>query len=138
MPEDRPILHDFEEPFAATAHVYSLAEIVAEKLRALLQSHARLKARGWGASRVCRDYYDLWRVFRNMDFTSMDIPFLTTQKCATRKISIQSPQEFFAPELVRAAQSEWEVQLAPFTTEAPMPEQVVEGVKRTVLELWRS
>ncbi len=37
---------------------------MAEKLRALLQSRARLHARGWGATRVCRDYYDLWAVLK--------------------------------------------------------------------------
>ena len=48
-----PILHGFDETFAATVGAYTLAEIVAEKLRALLQSRQRLLARGWGASRVC-------------------------------------------------------------------------------------
>jgi predicted nucleotidyltransferase component of viral defense system len=53
--------------------VYPLAEIVAEKLRALLQSRQRLQARGWGASRVCRDYYDLWKVLNLTGLPGADI-----------------------------------------------------------------
>lgn len=136
LPEEHPIFHDFEEPFDAMAYVYSLAEIVAEKLRALLQSHARLKARGWGGSRVCRDYYDLWRVLGEVDFTGTDIAGLTAQKCAIRKISIQSPEEFFAPELIRTAQTEWEAQLVSFVPTTPAPDQVIDDLKTAVLELW--
>jgi predicted nucleotidyltransferase component of viral defense system len=62
--ETRPILHGFSEELDAKVFAYSLIEITAEKLRALLQSKARLQARGWGASRVCRDYYDLWNLLR--------------------------------------------------------------------------
>ena len=58
--DTRPVLHGFAEDIEAHIPVYSLAEIIAEKLRALLQSKARLHEKGWGASRVCRDYYDLW------------------------------------------------------------------------------
>jgi len=60
-PQQRALLHEFpDEKVEAGLWCYALEEIVAEKLRALLQSHARLRHRGWGASRVCRDYYDLW------------------------------------------------------------------------------
>jgi len=47
-PEQRLILHEFPESIEVKAQVYTLPEIAAEKLRALLQSRARLEARGWG------------------------------------------------------------------------------------------
>jgi len=62
--ELRPILHGFPEEFSVSMAVYALSEIIAEKLRALLQSRARLQERGWGVSRVCRDYYDLWHLLQ--------------------------------------------------------------------------
>lgn len=62
--ETRPVLHGFSESISAQIAVYALLEITAEKLRALLQSKTRLQKRGWGASRVCRDYYDLWNLLR--------------------------------------------------------------------------
>jgi len=58
--QDRPILHGFGEKIETSIPGYALEEIVAEKLRALLQSRQKLAERGWGASRVCRDYYALW------------------------------------------------------------------------------
>ena len=75
--ENRTVLHGFAEDFEAHIPVYSLAEITAEKLRALLQSKARLQERGWGASRVCRDYYDLWNLLQVRGLKSPDlIPLL--------------------------------------------------------------
>jgi hypothetical protein len=135
-PELRPVLHDFDEPLSATVRVYPLAEIVAEKLRALLQSKVRLQTRGWGASRVCRDYYDLWRVIRNQDFSEANIHDLTTQKCALRGIALQSPHSFFAPELVTVAKVEWGKQLQPFVTNCPKSEQVLGELETMVTELW--
>jgi hypothetical protein len=41
-PELRPVLHDFEELLQVNVLANTLAEIVREKLRALLQSRARL------------------------------------------------------------------------------------------------
>ena len=61
-PEHRRVIHEYGEPLNVEIPVYSLEEIVAEKLRALLQQVALFKARGWSRSRA-RDYYHLWRVF---------------------------------------------------------------------------
>ncbi len=58
----RKVIHEYGENFESVIPVYSLEEIVAEKLRALLQHVKKLEERGWSRSRA-RDYYDLWRVF---------------------------------------------------------------------------
>jgi hypothetical protein len=55
--EIRPVLHGFAEEIDARIPVYSLTEITAEKLRALLQSKARLQERGWGASTIQRNFH---------------------------------------------------------------------------------
>lgn len=52
--EIHPVLHGFAEEMNASVPVYSLPEITAEKLRALLQSKARLHERGWGATCLSR------------------------------------------------------------------------------------
>src|SRR3990172_12126301 len=57
----RTVLHSYGEPLEIQVHVYSLEEIVAEKLRAILQHARAIENRGWGRSRA-RDYYDLWRI----------------------------------------------------------------------------
>src|SRR5690606_32613461 len=57
----RAVIHGYGEPLDAQVLVYALEEVVAEKLRAILQHIERLEERGWSRSRA-RDYYDLWRV----------------------------------------------------------------------------
>ena len=46
-PEKRRVIHEYGEPPSAEILVYPLEEIVAEKLRALLQQAAMFEARGW-------------------------------------------------------------------------------------------
>ena len=50
--ERRPVIHDYGEPLNAEVKVYSLEEIVAEKLRALLQQAEMFEKRGWSRSRA--------------------------------------------------------------------------------------
>ena len=73
--EQRQVIHEYGEPLNAEVKVYSLQEIVAEKLRALLQQAEMFERRGWSRSRA-RDYYDLWRVLGTygdqMDLVSFD------------------------------------------------------------------
>lgn len=134
--EKRRVLHDYPEPFSAEISVYPLAEIVAEKLRALLQSKSRLEVRGWGGSRVCRDYYDLWSILQREQF-AVSIPELLRQKCALRGLAFASPADFFAEPLLQIAQAEWQTQILPFVSEAPAPEQVLPALKRYVEQLWQ-
>ena len=59
--ESRTIIHDYDEPLEARVKVYSLEEIVSEKLRAVLQQTEALREGRWIRSRA-RDYYDIWRI----------------------------------------------------------------------------
>ncbi len=123
-PVVRPLLHEYDESLDAQISVYSLAEMAAEKLRALLQSAERLKRRGWGASRVCRDYYDLWEILRR-EPSLPPLLRLAEQKCELRGISFESTDQFFAASLKETAYREWENQILPFVPEAPLAEQVL-------------
>jgi len=51
-PQKRSILHEYGETFEGNIYVYPLEEILAEKIRALLQFSKKLHERGWGRSRV--------------------------------------------------------------------------------------
>lgn len=134
--EYRPLLHSFDEPFAANVACYALAEIVAEKLRALLQSRSRLMTRGWGASRVCRDYYDLWCILRREGRLGGQIPVLIESKCKHRGVAFAHPQDFIANELLVVAGNEWDQQLRPFVPQAPGAEAVLAEVQSLILALW--
>jgi predicted nucleotidyltransferase component of viral defense system len=123
--EKLPILHDFAESIDAAVPTYALAEIVAEKLRALLQSRQRLAVRGWGASRVCRDYFDLWSVLGREESLLPGISDLVQKKCTHRNVSFSSPDDFLVPELIEVAKTEWTQQLLPFVPDAPMFESIL-------------
>jgi predicted nucleotidyltransferase component of viral defense system len=132
----RSVIHDFPEYFDAQISVYSLVEITAEKLRALLQSKARLKERGWGASRVCRDYYDLWNLLQLPGVKSPDLIPLLDRKCAARDVSYQSPHDFISDDLLAVASSEWQRQLLPFVSEAPSVAVILPRVQSLILSVW--
>ena len=125
-PVTRTLLHRYPDPPRATWRCYPLEEIVAEKLRALLQSHARLRERGWGASRVCRDYYDLWYVLGRGALDTTLLPDLLARKCALRGVAFASAADFLASELQTVARAEWERQLLPFVPDALSAEQVLD------------
>jgi len=132
----RPVLHGFDEAFEAEIPVYSLEEIAAEKLRALLQSKARLHERGWGASRVCRDYYDLWNLLQVPGLISPDLIPLLEQKCAVRNVSFASSNDFISEDLLTVARSEWAEQLLPFVPDTPQAEELLPKVRTLILAIW--
>jgi uncharacterized protein len=132
----RPVLHGFAEEFEAHIPVYSLKEITAEKLRALLQSKARLHEKGWGASRICRDYYDLWNLLQVPGIKSPDLIPLLAEKCAIRGVSFASPQDFISEVLLSVAGSEWTQQLLPFVPDAPPAIELLPQVQSFILSLW--
>jgi predicted nucleotidyltransferase component of viral defense system len=135
--ENRPVIHEFAEPFAASVTAYSLAEITAEKLRALLQSRDRLRKRGWGASRVCRDYYDLWNLLRSPEISSPKLIALVDQKCKIRNVSYASPGDFISGDLLNVANSEWDQQLVPFVPNAPPAAELLPQVGSLILSIWK-
>lgn len=134
-PEQRGLLHSFPEPLAANLSCYTLEEIVAEKLRALLQSRTRLAQRGWGADRVCRDYYDLWRILSEREMRRAAFTDLLHRKCAHREVAFQSAADFFDPALIKTAQSEWSRQLGSFVPGCPDAATVLEALQSLVSTL---
>lgn len=134
--EVRPILHGFPEEIHASVPGYALQEITAEKLRALLQSKEKLQLRGWGASRVCRDYYDLWHLLQHPGVISTDLIPLLDQKCAVRKVAYADPREFIADDLLAVASSEWQQQLLPFVPNAVPVTDLLDQIKGFILSIW--
>lgn len=132
-PEQRPIIHEFPEFLEAKSQTYSLVEIVAEKLRALLQSKVKIQDRGWGGARIPRDYYDLWYVLKAVDLSNRNLTELVRRKASHRNVNFKSLDDFFAPVLVDTAVRMWTKQLLQFVPNAPMPENVL-GELRDLLE----
>jgi uncharacterized protein len=136
-PAHRQLLHAYPETLSAQVACYPLEEIVAEKLRALLQSRQRLQARGWGASRICRDYYDLWIILRAEGLRSSLLPDLVARKCAHRQVLYASYRDFFSEDLQAVARSQWDQQLRPFVPGCPEADRVLQELPHLVAALLR-
>lgn len=109
QPVQRAIIHPYDDAFDFNLQVYGIDEIIAEKIRALLQFSKKLHERGWGRSRV-RDYYDLWSILKHYakEITPSIIPNLTREKCAYKSIVFNDINDIFNEKLILNVEEEWE------------------------------
>jgi predicted nucleotidyltransferase component of viral defense system len=132
----RKIIHEYGEPLDAKVQVYRLEEIVAEKLRAILQHIGSLDERGWARSRA-RDYYDLWRVlgtyWNQMDHSDF-APFLH-EKCAVRNVTFQGPEDFLQDRMLGYVEKTWEQWLGPLVPGLPSFGTVIGDLRPRLREL---
>jgi len=116
----KAILHEYDESIDASVSVYALEEIVAEKLRAILQHIEKLESRGWSRSRA-RDYYDLWRIFgaykNELDLAGF-VPFLR-EKCMARNVGFTTAADFFPEKMLLYVEKTWEQWLGPLVPQLP-------------------
>ena len=132
----REVMHEYGEPLRVDVLAYSLEEIVAEKLRAILQQAARLESRGWSRNRA-RDFYDLWRVLgtyrEELDLTDFDVRL--HEKCQLRRVDFAGPEDFFDPPIVANVELEWERSLGPLVPGLPAFETVTGELRPQVAVL---
>ena len=134
-PEKRRVIHEYGEPLSAEILVYSLEEIVAEKLRALLQQAAMFEAGSWSRSRA-HDYYDLWLVlgaYRDqMALAGFDS--LLREKCAVRGVSFTGADEFFHDRMLAFVKETREQRLGPLVLDLPTFETVISVLRPRVAQ----
>ena len=134
--EKRRVIHEYGEPLEADVQVNSLEEIVAEKLRAILQQAHAFERRGWIRSRA-RDYYDLWRVLGaygdRMNLTGFGS--LLREKCAVRGVFFGGPEDFFHERMLAYIEGTWEQWLGPLVPDLPPFETVINGLRPQVVTL---
>lgn len=137
--QTRKIIHQYNEPLEAEIRTYSLEEIVAEKLRAILQNIDRLKKsnRGWIRPRG-RDYYDLWRILNeyrdDMDFAEF-ISFLQ-DKCALRNIVFVGPEDFFDDQVLALVYDNWKQSLEHLVPDLPALDFVISELRVQITDLF--
>jgi predicted nucleotidyltransferase component of viral defense system len=136
---ERTVYHGYGEPLQARLRVYSLEEIVAEKLRAILEHVEALEKRGWARSRA-RDYYDLWRILGTAEgrMDSADFPNLLRQKCRIRGVTFQGVESFFPEALLQHVGKTWKSGLGPLVAELPPYETVIAQLRPLVSTLLTS
>ncbi|MBI4905652.1 MAG: nucleotidyl transferase AbiEii/AbiGii toxin family protein [Acidobacteria bacterium] len=134
--QERRIIHEYGEPLEAKVQVYSLEEIVAEKLRAILQHIQKLEERGWSRSRA-RDYYDLWRILaacKNQMELANFAQFLQ-EKCAIRKVTFKSAEDFFSETMLQYVGKTWQQWLGPLVPGLPTFDLVISELRPQVAAL---
>ncbi len=122
----REILHGYGENVRGAIRVYALEEIVAEKLRSILQSEARRAVRSWVRPR-CRDYYDLWRILRTYGqvLDRGAVRRILAEKCAVRSVTFSSAEDFFPPGLVELVADAWKGDLGDVVAELPSIQTII-------------
>lgn len=131
--EKRILIHEYGEPLEAEVGVYALEEIVAEKLRAILQHAERLEERGWSRSRA-RDYYDLWRVLGTYEdrLDLSDFPSFLREKCAVRNVAFAGPEDFFPSRMLTYVEKTWDQWLGPLVPRLPAFDVVIGDLRPRV------
>jgi predicted nucleotidyltransferase component of viral defense system len=119
-PEARSLIHLYGTPLETSVNCYPLDEVVAEKMRTLLQTHQKLLERSWNRPRA-RDYYDLWHIFTRYGDTLNPerLPGLLEQKAAHAEVSFSNVTDFFTAELIKEAQKNWDSNLGAFVNDLP-------------------
>jgi predicted nucleotidyltransferase component of viral defense system len=132
----RRIIHEYGEPLEAEVRVYMLEEVVAEKLRAILQHAEQLEERGWSRSRA-RDYYDLWRIlgaYRNQLDIS-DFMSLLREKCSLRNVTFEGPDDFFQERILAYVERTWDDWLGPLVPVLPSFQTVIGALRPEIATL---
>jgi uncharacterized protein len=129
----RQVIHDYGEAFNTQLQVYSLEEIVAEKLRAILQTLQAFERKGWVRSRA-RDYYDLWRILDTykdkLDLLSFSN--LVHEKCVIKEVSFKDAESFFSTSLLEVVEKTWEQWLGSLVSGLPPHKQVISELREQV------
>ncbi len=126
----RGVIHDYGEPIEVELQVYTLEEIIAEKLRAILQHQEKLEERGWARSRA-RDYYDIWRIlgaYRD----SLDLNGFTSllkEKCQARNVDFHVAADFFKEKMLSYVERTWDQWLGNLVPQLPSFESVMSGLR---------
>ena len=135
---NRALIHEFRgETLVAEMSCYRLEEIVAEKLRGLLQSRQHLDEHGWLRNRP-RDLFDLnhlwhegeyrvdWRVVRD----------LLPTKAEAYDVHYDGPESFLDEQVLAGIERDWQAQLANFVVELPSFEECRDSLRAILAQVF--
>lgn len=136
-PVIKPILHGYDESFEYFVSTYHIEEIIAEKMRCLLQTHEKLVTPGKWTRPRARDYYDLWHVLKKYgsSVNKQRLNGILIAKCNHRNISYEDINSFFTPELKNEAEKHWIPTLQNLVNSLPPCDLVLAETKKLIFEL---
>ena len=109
---ERPIHRGYSDYPHFSTKVESVEEILAQKLRAILER------------RKCRDYYDVWKLTEpRVDLDRVKKMF--ARKCRFKQIEFKGFDQFFPPDIVQVLRPYWEHELGRLTQPLPDIETVM-------------
>ncbi|MHB0981076.1 MAG: nucleotidyl transferase AbiEii/AbiGii toxin family protein [Thermoleophilia bacterium] len=132
----RPLLHRYGEDLAVELRSYRLEEIVAEKLRTLLQAQKRVDEGKW-ARNCARDFYDLWYLCR-LPEDALDryaVVTILPAKCAVRGVSFAEATDFLSTLIVSEAERQWESSLADLVEALPKFKTMIAELQESLRQL---
>jgi len=127
----RRIFHPYSdaESIQSSIPCYDVREVLAEKLRALIQRN-----RG-----EARDYFDIWYIKENIEHINwQDVKIAFLKKCAHKNVSFTNSDDFFQPKRIKQVQITWDKRLKhqlpkTFNVEAPV---IIRDLKTFLNELF--
>jgi predicted nucleotidyltransferase component of viral defense system len=116
-PERRHLRTYYSDLPEFEVQVYSLREILVEKIRSIMQ-------RGYS-----RDYYDVWRLLEENEFKGSEIRKLLKMKCELNGIKYE-PKLLFDQKRLSEARAFWNKGLSYLTKEMPEFKKVISETKK--------
>lgn len=121
-PEDRKIFHFYTDSLrGARAWSYCLDEVLAEKMRSILQQRKRVPRP--------RDFYDLWWVLKNKDCDRKAVREAFLKKCTLKKETFKTVDDFFGSELIARNAAAWEASIGRQVRDVPSFKHVVSELR---------
>lgn len=124
-PVSRDVIQQYADDAKTELQTYPLEEIVAEKLRSILQR---------GKS---RDYYDVWILLKEFggDFDHRRTREIFLKKCQQKELPEPNTEDFFNTEQLAEAERFWERGLAHQLPNLPSFTSVKESLRELIKEL---
>ncbi|GFP27438.1 MAG: hypothetical protein DDT18_01674 [Actinobacteria bacterium] len=127
-PNKLPLLHSYSDASECKAVIaaYRLEEMVAEKLRSILQRQRS------------RDIYDLWYLlkFHNRELDKELIRKVFQKKCEYKGLSFAGVDDFFKPELLASHKFAWEPSMKRQVTDLPDFADVEDDLRHLLNDLF--
>lgn len=118
MQKDIPQFFDYPR-FAA--NVYSLMNVLAEKVRTLLE-------RG-----KVKDYYDVWKLLKTQKFDGREVKAVFLRKCEAKGVKFAGVSQFFPPDLIEVLKPYMKTGLTRLASEPLPPLETIISELRTDL-----
>jgi predicted nucleotidyltransferase component of viral defense system len=128
-PEEAVVIHNYSDKLTENAQnipIYSITEMLAEKLRALIQ-------RSYTAP---RDYYDIWYLSNNIaNIDWKEVVWAFYEKSAYKNLHFESIEQFINPQNDKILRTAWRNSLSHQIKQEKLPEY--ETVRNDLLELFK-